>query len=381
MSLSSPPATLEREAPEQTRYVPSRLGFACLATSLVIITIYNMIFLKKSFPMTEGWFSAYANRVLLGKVPYRDFYLWLPPLYTLQIAAFMRLFGESFLPLRLLGVVVILGITALLYGLYSRLFTGPAACLSTVFAVMLLQSGVAHISYDFYQFVIFYGLAAAFLLLKACDSDDFVDEARPGPRALAWLAGSGVLAGACFLTKQSNGLIIASSLGVGVICVSLGLGLRRAIVHLVAYALGFAVPVLIILAWLLSEGAIFPFFQQVFIGASASKGGLSTILFAWLGMTVDILRLKNGLKLSVIIALITAVGWSQAWVARRLRRGATPPGVSSAEGRWLELLALLAVSTMALVFTYFFPLMANRIVRFRIGWKLDLLGFVEHGWS
>jgi len=32
-------------------------------------------------PITEGWFSAYAHLIINGKMPYRDFYLYLTPFY------------------------------------------------------------------------------------------------------------------------------------------------------------------------------------------------------------------------------------------------------------------------------------------------------------
>ena len=279
--------------------------------------------------------------------------------------------------LRVLGFFVILGITGVLYGLYSRVSSGPVACLSAVFATMLLQSFAASVTYDFIQFVMLYGLSAALLLLKACESGDFANGARPGRRSMAWLAGSGVLAGLCFLTKQSNGLSIAAALGVAVVCVSMGLGLRRAIGNAVVYSLGFAAPVAVILGWLLAERALVPFFDQVFLGASQSKGGLRAILLGWLGMTVDRERLKLGLQLLAFIAAIVLAGWSQRWVAGRLWPGAARAREGGGEAWSLDLLALLAASTMALVIPYVLPTLAEPI---RLSKILERIRFQSLPW-
>ena len=217
--MSDLATTPDQDADEGTWLESPRMKLAGLATALIIMAIYNVIFINKSFSMTEGWFSAYANRVLHGKVPYRDFHLSLPPLYTLQIAVVLRLFGDSFMPLRVLGFGLMMGITGVIYLLYSRVFSGPVACVAAVFAMMLLESGVAHIPYDFHFFVMLYGLSAALLLIKACESADFADEARPGRRALAWLAAAGVLAEArLLLNKQSNGLAIIAAAARACLC-------------------------------------------------------------------------------------------------------------------------------------------------------------------
>ena len=93
-----------------------------------------------------------------------------------------RLFGEWFLPLRVMGFFLILAITATLYALYSRVASGPVACISAVFGMMLLQSGVTHVTYDYLQFAMFYGLLTALMLVKACESEGFADKVRTGWR-------------------------------------------------------------------------------------------------------------------------------------------------------------------------------------------------------
>src|SRR5437667_732676 len=82
---------------------------------IVVIVSYNLTFLNKFYPITEGWFSTYAWLFNNGQFPYRDFYFLLTPLYLIKLALFTSVFGYSILYLRILGLVVILLMTYFLY--------------------------------------------------------------------------------------------------------------------------------------------------------------------------------------------------------------------------------------------------------------------------
>ena len=75
-------------------------------TLIGVITYYNLLGSLHSLPITEGWFSAYAQLVLQGKVIYRDFYLYLTPLYVWIIALFTFIFGNSIFALHIFGIVM-----------------------------------------------------------------------------------------------------------------------------------------------------------------------------------------------------------------------------------------------------------------------------------
>ena len=90
----------------------SFIGWLCAGS---IVLLYNYLYSFSYLPMTEGWFTVYAKLMNNGLVPYRDFYLYLTPLYPLLIANFILLFGDSFFALRLLGFLITLIITTLLF--------------------------------------------------------------------------------------------------------------------------------------------------------------------------------------------------------------------------------------------------------------------------
>ena len=81
-------------------WLPALIVFAVCA-------IYAGILSTRGMPPTEGWYSHYAYLMNVeGAVPYRDFELLFPPLYTYLIALFCRVFGYEILALRILGILI-----------------------------------------------------------------------------------------------------------------------------------------------------------------------------------------------------------------------------------------------------------------------------------
>jgi hypothetical protein len=254
-----------------------------LGVSLAVICLYNALFFDRYLPLSEGWFSVYARYIVDGAVPYRDFHFFLPPVYPYMIAAFTEVFGESLIVLRLFGVAVTLSITGMLFLLYSRLFSSYVACIVTIVSVVYYQSDVTFIGYNFLNVLHLFALSGTVLICKYFDRDDSSFTSREGQKASVILLSAGSLFALAFLTKQSDGLfaLLASFLAVAIAASGRG-GLRRALSTLAVYSAGILLPMLILLIWLVSNGALSPFWDQVFHGASSSKGGIAAILFNWI---------------------------------------------------------------------------------------------------
>ena len=50
---------------------------------VLFIIAFNCIWLNKAYPMAEGWAEIYSGLLDNGKIPYKDFYYYLPPLNLL----------------------------------------------------------------------------------------------------------------------------------------------------------------------------------------------------------------------------------------------------------------------------------------------------------
>ena len=128
----------------------SNLWAAGLFLCIALIS-YQLFYVLQYFPITEGWFSAYAWLIREGNIPYRDFSLLMPPLYPLEIAFIQSIFGDQLWILRLFGVAIVCGIGLALWGILIRFFNIWIAAFSVAIATIYYQSGNAFIGYDFTQ--------------------------------------------------------------------------------------------------------------------------------------------------------------------------------------------------------------------------------------
>lgn len=286
--------------PNQSRNLAIGLGI-----SLVIIGVYNALFFNRYLPITEGWFSVYTRYILNGAIPYRDFHFFLPPLYLLILTIFTHIFGPGFFALRVLGIAVTLSITTMLFLLFSRLFPAYIACVVTIVSVIYWQSNVAFIGYNFISFLHLFALLGVYFICKYYDYDDHSLKSGKGRMASAFLFCAGLFAALAFLTKQSDGffVVIFSFLAVAISAYAKE-GLRKALRSITIYSVGILIPILALFIWLISNSVLLPFWNQVFVGASSSKGGLTAILFNWIPR---LFTLQNVGGLIVAILIIIAL--------------------------------------------------------------------------
>ena len=255
----------------------SFIGWLCAVS---IVLLYNYLYSFSFLPMTEGWFTVYAKLMNNGLVPYRDFYLYLTPLYPLLISNFILLFGDSFFALRLLGFLITLIITTLLFLILLKRFKPASAMFSTIVCMFYYQSGVAHISYDFTQILTAFTLASALMLILLSNIKEKDFESHKN-RIITYLVLSGMFSSLAFFIKQSNGsmIVIASAIAASYVVYSNYKNNLRIIIY---YILGSSIPFFFIFSWLIYESALMNFTDQIFTEAISAKGNLSHILLGWL---------------------------------------------------------------------------------------------------
>lgn len=296
--------------------------FSMLA--LLIVVIYFNIYQGFHFlPLTEGWFSTYAYLVNDGKIPYRDFYLYLTPLYTWIMAFISTIFGPSFFILRIFGVVIIIGISLLLYAILRRQFSPTACFTGSSLAVLYYQSGVAHIAYDFTQVLTFFMLSSGYCLTCAISSTHLSspDNKQTNVRkAYFHFFLAGLFGCLAFLTKQSNGAFISIGIFLAFLFIisSQSFELRR-VASFASFGIGALVPALIVALYLYSHNAINDFFEQIFFNSIDAKGNLDSILFSWArGMFSNTLKVQAQQILTAIIFLIVA-SHASCWILLRFK--------------------------------------------------------------
>lgn len=244
-----------------------------------ICFFYNILFTFGSSPITEGWFLAIAHLINSGKTPYLDFNLYLPPLYPLIISWYSQVFGESFYSLRILGLLITTGMWCILFLLLRKKFTYGASILATATSMIFYESGVAFISYDFTQFLILFFLCTTYMLYLAYEhQQNFPKDEQTKNFMYLFLAG--LFSSLAFFIKQSNGAFVVLA---SLVCVTIMVfqNKKNKFVSFISFAIGGIFPALVILVWLIQNGALLIFLDQIFFGAISAKGSIENILFAW----------------------------------------------------------------------------------------------------
>lgn len=209
------------------------------------------------------WHFLYGKQILAGKVPYRDFYMYVPPLHPLKFTALIALFGDVLLPARILAVFE-RALTAVL--LYFWLLPAARNSTSVAFLVSLTTA------------VVFCGDPADALSLHHHDSVLLaLVAALAASRSIRQLdarcaALSGLAAGLSFLAKHTTGAGVTAVLFAGLVFAT---GRPRIGA---AYLAGWTVPIAATLAWLWRNQALWDFADQVFLRGPSSKGPIWQVL-------------------------------------------------------------------------------------------------------
>lgn len=297
--------------------------WAAMAFSMLLIAAFLAPWWRSYLGLTlDGYFPLYGHFILNGKIPYRDFFLHLPPLHALFDAALEFCFGKSLLALRVVGAAERILMAALLVFWLSRSFRLGPALFGGVAAIVVASGDDTEIL-DLYNY---HALLAA--LLAGIALSRGLEEKAGGSRAFVL---AGLFASLSFWMKQTIGLHAT----LAVVLLPLLLAWRSPAARgalrgrLGRIALGWLPPSLLIGGWLAANGAFAAFLRQTFLDAAASKGSpLQLLVRPWLDpLRVAELRLPALLALFCVVLLVAGT---------RLPRGEEE---SRGPERWLPLLA------------------------------------------
>ncbi len=262
----------------------ARLLLGLLVAALC--ALYAGILSTKGLPPTEGWYSYYAYLINEeGAIPYLDFELLFPPLYTYLIALFTRIFGYSLMALRIFGALIYALTGLFAYLIFEKISNRPIfSFLAGLLTAAVLQSEVVQIFYDYIRLMDLSVYAAIYFFL--CAVEKIEKEGRLRFFEPCLLLGA-VFATAASLFKQSSGLIFLLYCFIFFLFASFvtthrGLYLKALASSVSTAAVLYGGMVL----FLHSQGSLSAYLYYNFRGAVAAKGGsLWAVLFGWLTRT------------------------------------------------------------------------------------------------
>lgn len=241
----------------------------------LVVLVFDLFFIlpwwNKYLGITnEGWYQFFGQRILEGRVPYRDFYLFVPPGQAFTMAALSLFFGNRVLVPEVFGLVGALIIAIALYGWLARLFSPYSAAVAVV-SVSALYLRVSteslsglHLDANLYPLLAL--VTASFSLYRSGWS-----------RSLVALTGFWV--GIAFVTKQTAGVASIAAMGLFLPAILAARGhFRDGLKAIGLLVTGWIVPAALTGIWLVKHGAFRSFVADVFLSGTSSKGSILSLL-------------------------------------------------------------------------------------------------------
>lgn len=277
------------------------IGMAMTTSSALLLSILLSL---RTFPISEGWYSVYAKYINLGKIPYVDFELLFMPLYTYFIAFVTKIFGYDIIVLRILGIIIFVLLAALMYALFAKLFNPWIAVVTSIASIFYLQSEVAQVFYDYIRvFDLLTYLATLMLMIHV--ERNFSFKKRDNVKKISlFIIISGILASCALLIRQNSGaFVVVYTIMLLTYNIFYSKDKRSNVNYLLQYIISMMIPIVILSLFLYSNGSLDAFLNSTVHSAIGSKGGMLTILFAWIPRWFDGMYQQAGYFVLFVIGI------------------------------------------------------------------------------
>jgi len=242
---------------------------------ILFVTAISSTYIFSTFPISSGWGQHYANLLMSGKVPYKDFYYYLPPYNLFFDTILWKLSFGHFIIYVLFRLLERIFIFAILYRILCKFVKPKIAFISTICASMMFTATIYDLIGDYNQTMFLYALLVAASFIKYIEY--FCKNNKNQNKQLFI---SGLLIGLSFTLKQP--LFVAEVALYFPILTYLFIINKKKLSDyfksVFVTALGIAVPVAILCGYLFYNGAFKHFLLQTYLG-STGKGNALSLLF------------------------------------------------------------------------------------------------------
>ncbi|MDD5456359.1 MAG: hypothetical protein PHV30_04920 [Candidatus Margulisbacteria bacterium] len=281
------------------KFLVNALPYFCL---ILIVGSYQLLTINRYLPVQEGWFNYYSELIYRGKIPYRDFYLYIQPVYMFImdcIYKLSRFFSvSSILSMRIFGIVERIILVLLIYKIVSKINDRFIAFLCLVIAYFFYSSFNVDLPYSYYQTALFITILATVFMFN------FITNERAGFTNIINIFLAGLFTAMAFLTKQSSGILFSLFFIIVLILYAYRYHTFTSLLkYLVIYIAGYLLPLIFFGIWLVRHDTVRNYFNQVYISTS-SKGALRDILFGFIPRLFDSIDIR---KISLYIILFILV--------------------------------------------------------------------------
>ena len=246
---------------------------------ILIILIYHYCYMYKYLPIQEGWHQIIGNNILQGKLPYRDFHIILPPIFPYLCAFVDKFFGDTPSVFRIWGMLERIIIFPIIYIILRKLFSVQNVFWAVIVGFIFYANSFADYINTFYQTTLFFGIISLFFLLTY--NEALKSNVNTSKRLLIIFLSS-IFATLSLLTKHSPGLFTLFVITVSFIMIQI-INKRKIWKDYIFFAMGFFIPICILLYYLYSNNISNNFFQMIFVDSLNCKGSnITNMLFSFI---------------------------------------------------------------------------------------------------
>lgn len=183
-----------------------------LAILISVATIYYWFFEKSVISPQTGWWQYMAWRMQEGDLPYKDFFLYVPPYFVLLTRFLYSFFENNFIFYTIAGFVFTrLIMWILLYNILVKVIRPRSASIGMLVGICITSSYVADQCYDYNPLILMLTVLSAYIVQKIYCSN------KKKIMYIGFFA-EGILCGTFLMLKQNVGIIMPI---VFVICIFL----------------------------------------------------------------------------------------------------------------------------------------------------------------
>ncbi len=265
--------------------------FLLILTSL----FYNLLFVNRTMNHIVGWNQFSARLIDEGKVPYRDYFYYLPPIYVTLARTIIKVTGGSFLLYRVYGIIERILIQVVLFHILKRYFNKKYVWIACFLGEIITTLSVFDGYGDYNE------TRRLFLVFNIFFAIKFYEAIKKKTTTWHWMILTGISLGLGVLCVQT-GLAIVATFFIVLVWYCIGTRNKKSLSYIGEFCFGTLLPIGIAAIILLMNGALKDFYQQLFVNGN-SKGSVDSLVTNFITSIMDMESLICTVSIIALLVL------------------------------------------------------------------------------
>ena len=234
----------------------------------VTILLYSFFYINRTVTDVEGWDSFCIELMRNGKMIYRDFYYYVPPVYLLRYGIVWILFDGSLMAIRVFGILDRIILYCLIFYVLGKFSDKKTAFVVTILGYFFYNSLAFNNYGDYTQYSQIFLMLTAIAFAFAYNVNNINTR-----KCYMYLCIGGFFSLQCVMCKQSIGLIAVIAFLLYILLYSFVYKAGYKVIYYVtSFLAGVFIGAIPYIVWFGMTGAWNEFISQVFFAGVASKG-------------------------------------------------------------------------------------------------------------